>query len=256
MDVAIKLSLSGGHSWEFVCDEDDPMVMGVVSALPGATVDASLPADGLVQVESRGGERLYFSRTSLVSVAIRQMPSAPNADKAGSLPLLPPRFLLLPATLPGQAAASVLSVPDLDGLPHPPPGAQDEIDPQALPEGVVEGLVAAAARGVMALDLEPAGGTHLDMRLIRLGEGASFALPWHEGAEVLLEMLVVVTAPDGFAVRLADDGPGRHLDLAEGDVLLVPPFGQGGAIGADGPVSPSAVLLAGRLCRGERLAVS
>jgi hypothetical protein len=256
MDVAIKLSLSGGHSWEFVCDEDDPMVMGVVSALPGATVDSNLPPDGLVQVENRSGERLFFSRTSLVAVSVRQVPAAPDPDKAGSLPLLPQRFLLLPAALPGEAAASVLSLADLGGLAHPAPGAQDEIDLQALPATVVDALVAAAARGVAALAVEPTGGTHLDIRVVRVGEGASLVLTRHESAETLLDLLVVLKAPSGIAVRLADGGRGRRLDLAEGDIVLAPPAGEGTAIAAEGPAPTAVVLLAGRLCRGERLAAS
>ncbi len=67
MDVSIRLSLKGGHQWEFVCDEDDPMVFGLISALPGANLDASLPSDGLIQVEARNGQRFFLSRASLVA---------------------------------------------------------------------------------------------------------------------------------------------------------------------------------------------
>jgi hypothetical protein len=73
MDVQVRLSLQGGHVWEFCCDEDDPIVFGLVSALPGADAGAKLPPDGLVQVEAKSGERLYFTRSSLVSVEIIPM---------------------------------------------------------------------------------------------------------------------------------------------------------------------------------------
>jgi hypothetical protein len=64
VDVSIRLSLRGGHHWEFVCDEDDPMVFGLVSALPGVTIDPALPPDGLIQVEARNGQRLYLGERS------------------------------------------------------------------------------------------------------------------------------------------------------------------------------------------------
>ncbi|MBL8570293.1 MAG: hypothetical protein JNK84_14585 [Phreatobacter sp.] len=253
MDVAIKLSLAGGHAWEFVCDEDDPMVIGVVSALPGATVDANLPPDGLVQVENRAGERLYFPRTSLVAVSVRQVPAAPNTPRPGSLPLRPPRFLLLPAALPGEAMAEAMKLPEVEGRGHPAPGVRDMVDPQSLPAAVVDALVAAAARGIAALGVDANGGTHLDMRLIRAGEGAALALPARDQADVLLDVLVVVEAPLGLSVRLADEGITRGLVLIEGDILLAPPGEAGAAIEAGDPAPSPVILLAGRLSRGERL---
>lgn len=256
MDVAIKLSLAGGHAWEFVCDEDDPMVIGVVSALPGATVDANLPPDGLVQVENRTGERLYFSRTSLVAVSVRHVPAASNAPRPGPLALRPPRFLLLPAVLPREATAEIKALPEVEGRGHPAPGVQDAIDPQTLPAAVVDALVAAAARGIAALEVDARGGSHLDMRLIRAGAGAAFALPAGDAAEVLLDVLIVLEAPLGISVRVAGDGSGRGLDLAEGDILLVPPSEAGAAIGTGDPSPSPVILLAGRLNRGERLVVA
>ena len=70
MDVRVKLWLQGGHVWEFCCDEDDPIVFGLVSALPGADLGGNLPQDGLIQVETRTGERVFLARSSLVSVEI------------------------------------------------------------------------------------------------------------------------------------------------------------------------------------------
>lgn len=256
MDVAIKLSLAGGHAWEFVCDEDDPMVIGVVSALPGATADANLPPDGLVQVENRAGERLYFPRTSLVAVSVRQVPPVPDAHKPGSQALRPPRFLLLPAAMPGEAAAEAQKLPEVEGRGHPAPGMQDIADPQSLPAAVIDALVAAAARGIATLGADAGGGSHLDMRLIRAGEGAAFALPVGDAADALLDVLVVLEAPLGLSVRLADEGAGRGLVLAEGDILIALPADSGAAIAAGEPSPSPVILLAGRLSRGERLVVA
>src|SRR6476469_8070425 len=57
MEIRVKLLLQGGHGWEFCCKDDDPIVFGLVSALPGADVGGNLPPDGLVQIETRTGER-------------------------------------------------------------------------------------------------------------------------------------------------------------------------------------------------------
>lgn len=70
MEVRLKLLLQGGHVWEFCCSDDDPIVFGLVSALPGADIAGNLPPDGLVQIETRTGERLFLTRSSLVSLEI------------------------------------------------------------------------------------------------------------------------------------------------------------------------------------------
>lgn len=82
MDVQIKIILQGGHSWEFCCDEDDPLVFGLVSALPGANVGGPASPDGLVQVAARGGERIYLPRQSLVAVQIAPLTSDVPAGQA------------------------------------------------------------------------------------------------------------------------------------------------------------------------------
>ena len=70
MDVQVKVSLQGGHVWEFCCAEDDPIILGLVSALPGADLGGNLPPDGLIQLETRTGERVFLGRSSLVSVNV------------------------------------------------------------------------------------------------------------------------------------------------------------------------------------------
>jgi hypothetical protein len=79
-DVRVKLLLQGGHLWEFYCEEDDPIVFGLVSALPGANLDSNLPSDGLVQVKTRAGEQLFLTRSSLVSVNIERPSDVPDLE--------------------------------------------------------------------------------------------------------------------------------------------------------------------------------
>ena len=69
MDVQVKLWLQGGDVWEFCCDEDDPTVCGLLTALPGARTE-NLSPDGLIQVATREGERRFFARSTLVAVEI------------------------------------------------------------------------------------------------------------------------------------------------------------------------------------------
>lgn len=76
MDVQVKVWLRDGHVWKFCCDENDEVLAGLVSALPGAAASVSLPADGVVQIEARTKERLFVPRGSLVAVSV-----LPNADE-------------------------------------------------------------------------------------------------------------------------------------------------------------------------------
>lgn len=69
MDVQVKILLQGGHSWEFCCDEDDPIVFGLVSSLPGANLEGHAAPDGLVQIQTPTN-RLYITRSSLVAVEV------------------------------------------------------------------------------------------------------------------------------------------------------------------------------------------
>lgn len=218
MDVSIKLSLAGGHSWDFVCDEDDPLVMGVVSALPGAMVDQNLPPDGLVQVENRSGERLFFSRSSLVSVAIRRLPQS----EANLVPAMASEnaaaFLLLPQALGAPTIEALLALPDFNASGTVPQNAP--FDLPVLPDAAIETLVAAAARGAPILTIRTDQPTQLDIQALRT---AGSPLPQRAGS--LLAILAVLAAPQGIAVTVPANGSpsGRLLHLMEGDLLMMPP---------------------------------
>lgn len=225
MDLSIKLSFAGGHSWDFVCDEDNPLVAGVVSALPGAMVDQNLPPDGLIQVENRGGERLFFSRSSLVSVAIQRLPPK-EASPAPATPLGDEgAFLLLPRAFGASTIEGLLTLPEFQagGMAR-----QDApFDLPSLPDAAVDILVAAAAGSASALGVETDQPTQLDVQGVST---AGSALPQRSGC--LLSMLAVLAAPGGVAVADADSGEGRAgsagpsrrvLHLLEGDLLMISP---------------------------------
>jgi hypothetical protein len=118
MDIQVRLSLQGGHVWEFCCDEDDQIVVGLVSALPGADPGGNLPPDGLIQVEAKTGERLFLTRSSLVSVelipivddmqfrGVRRL-TAPSASLPGARSS-PSPFVLAPDALPREVHRSLI----------------------------------------------------------------------------------------------------------------------------------------------------
>ena len=70
MDVKVTLRVQGGHLWEFRCDENDPILSGLMSALPGSGSAANLPPDGLIQIENSTGTRLFLTQNSLVSLSV------------------------------------------------------------------------------------------------------------------------------------------------------------------------------------------
>jgi hypothetical protein len=117
MDVRVKLSLQGGHAWDFCCDEDDPIVFGLVSSLPGANLGSHAPPDGLIQVQTRTG-RLYITRASLIGVEIVPIAEAsttggldrfvvPSSGFSGGM-AAPSPFVSAPAILPKDVHGALL----------------------------------------------------------------------------------------------------------------------------------------------------
>lgn len=91
MDVNVKLMLVGGVTWPFQCDADDPILAGLVSALPGAAGQGGSPTDGLIQVRSRSSS-LYVPRSSILAVEIEGLEAAvgtPPTQHPRSLPQVP-----------------------------------------------------------------------------------------------------------------------------------------------------------------------
>jgi hypothetical protein len=144
MQVTAKVTLRGGHVWEFVCDDGDPILTGLVSALPGASIDASLPPDGLLQVESRTGERVFVSRQSLVSITVSELgpTGAPfGTPRRGAITPVP--FVILPHCLDEKAVADLSAA--AGEMRSPAAADLEQVQLNSLPPTVSASLAAAVA---------------------------------------------------------------------------------------------------------------
>ena len=181
MNVRVKLLLQGGHVWQFRCDEDDPLIFGLVSALPGADAGANMPPDGLIQVETASGERLFLTRSSLVSLEIRPV-SDGGADLAslapsrtGALPSTavgPAPFALLPEALPTDLHSALLAealAREFAGPVVSPIAGARELDVEIAPAviRVLETWISATQGALGVPDLLE---THLAFRVCALGD--------------------------------------------------------------------------------------
>jgi hypothetical protein len=196
VDVSIRLSLRGGHHWEFVCDEDDPMVFGLVSALPGAKLDASLPPDGLVQVEARNGQRLFLSRSSLVALTIERLPARTEPSLRGpavlqeSAPsLLAPTLFVMQADIFDRATFENLAQISFP-LPGPGLSGMQEVALDALPEKAGKALVRVLAGAIPYLSQGDFTETHLDFVVRRVSSLRSVRLPLPVGSRRLLDFVI------------------------------------------------------------------
>jgi hypothetical protein len=172
MDVSVSVSLEGGHTFDFICDEGDPVVAGLVSALPGASVDANLPADGLIQVRARSGERTFLTRQSLVAVSINQLgrTEAPlGKPRRGAL--TPEPFVILPNCLSEAVIADLQAAADAATKIPITPGV-DEIELSFLPSAASACFAVAIAEARSALSLATEEHSHLDIKLHGIAEDA------------------------------------------------------------------------------------
>ncbi len=96
---------------EFRCDENDPILSGLMSALPGSGTAANLPPDGLIQIENSTGTRLFLTQNSLVSLSVAPFNHDlrhPDSDVGGTStastrgPTSPAPFVLIPSALPSE----------------------------------------------------------------------------------------------------------------------------------------------------------
>ncbi len=248
------------------------MVFGLVSALPGAKLDASLPPDGLIQVEARNGQRLFLSRSSLVALTIERLPvSAETSPRGPALsqedapPLLAPTPFVMhaavfdAATIEQLAGASALS-------PPAEPSGMQEVTLDALPEAAGKALVrvlSSAGSYLLHGDLKE---THLDLAVRRVSSLRSVRLPWPAGSTRLLDFViwlpiteqaspsVVAALPDRWLGR--DGGASttvRMLALQANTALVFPTAHELGdlelQISAD---ASSAAVVVGSLCQGRR----
>lgn len=269
MDVSIRLSLRGGHHWEFVCDEDDPMVFGLVSALPGAKLDASLPPDGLIQVEARNGQRLFLSRSSLVALTIERLPVRAEAALRGPVfsheaptylaptPFVTHADVFDAATIQQLVGASTLSPPaERRGM--------QEVTLSALPEAAGKALVRVLSSASSYLLHGDFKETHLDLVVRRVSSLRSVCLPWPVGSIRLLDFViwlpvsdlaspsVAAVLPDHWLGRDGGTSPSvRTLPLRANTALVFPPIYELAnlELQISAKASP-AVVVSGSLCQG------
>ena len=135
MIVELTVMLSGGHRVSLPCDDGDPSVLGVIAALPGANVSVEMPADGLIQIGSRDGRRLFVTRQSLVGVELRDLPNE-SAEVRG-------------AAHSGALNAQTTIIPDRTSEPAPAVMFDTFLEPSVL-----ESLRAGNETGQSAVALE------------------------------------------------------------------------------------------------------
>jgi hypothetical protein len=224
MDVSIRLSLKGGHHWQFVCDEDDPMVFGLVSALPGAELDKSLPPDGLIQVEARNGQRLFLSRSSLVALTIDRLPArapvsvgGPSAPVSGGPSLLTATpFLMRTDVFERPTIDAILQVspspssPDIRGVPDV------AVDPDTLPGAAAETLVRLLSDAMAYWMPGLYDETHLDLGIRRLSNLPPVRLPLRAKAPRLLDFVIWLIPSDAPSISMTVSLPDRWVGKADG----------------------------------------
>jgi SM-20-related protein len=236
MEVQVKLLLRGGHVREFCCQDSDPIVFGLVSALPGADVAGNLPPDGLVQIETRTGERLFLTRSSLVSVEI-----VPVADPLkfvgtkrlkGVLASIPPGasvsspFVLTNDALPDEVhAALVAHVLSLDAGAPRSRNEMVELGLGPLEEPLAKALRSQMAQAGAILGVPDQVEVELQFRVFAIGD--TQAVSWDANPADLLHMVYHFhQQPRGFTgggVRLFDrrtESGMRHATTSFRDVEI------------------------------------
>jgi hypothetical protein len=255
MEVRVKLLLRGGHGWEFCCKDDDPIVFGLVSALPGANVGGNLPPDGLVQIETRTGERLFLTRASLVSVEI-----VPVADplkfvgiKRLAAPLdsfppgasVPSPFVLANDVLPDDLHPALIAhVLNQDAGALASRNGMREIDLGHLEQPITKALYSQMAQGGAILGVSDQPEVKLEIHLFAIGDAQ--AVSWDPNPADILHMVYNFhKQPKGFTgggVRLFDGriengmrratASFRDVEISDNNLLIF----SGDVVGAGLPV--------------------
>jgi SM-20-related protein len=275
MEVRVKLLLQGGHGWEFCCKDDDPIVFGLVSALPGADIAGNLPPDGLVQIETRTGERLFLTRSSLVSVEIapvvnpltflgirRLATVSANFPTAASVPS---PFMLVNDALPDDVYSALLA----HALSQDTEETRSHDGVRELKLGPLEEPIAKVLRSLLAQSAGIFGTDHaeveLRLRLFAIGDAqAVFLEP--NSTNVLNVLYHFYKEPKGFAgggIRLFDSRPDggtgpakasfRDVEISNNAMLIFPEGVRGAGLPVRCPTSAFAdglFVVGGSLRRG------
>jgi hypothetical protein len=245
------------------------MVFGLVSALPGATLDPALPPDGLIQVEARNGQRLFLSRSSLVAMTIDRLPAAAPRHA----PCVSDDSPTLLASTPFAMQAEVFDRATIDGLlkaarsrqPADMSGMHDLVL-DALPEPAGNALTRALlATGAYLLG-HACGPAHLDVVPRCVTDTPAIRVPLDAEAPRLLDFLfwfpmteatspcVTVSLPDHWiGAPTGMPFSARALSLQPNTVLVFRSAAACTAIELDIPAEAGAVMIvSGSLCQGER----
>jgi hypothetical protein len=245
MEVRVKLLLRGGHGWEFCCKDDDPMVFGLVSALPGVDIAGNLPPDGLVQIETRTGERLFLTRSSLVSVeiapvanpltflGIKRLAAPSTGFPTGAS--VPSPFVLANDSLPEDVHVALMQ----HALTHDAEAVRThngmrELDLGPLEEPVAKALRSQAAEGTAILGVPDQTEAELRLRLFAIGDTQAVSWEPHP-ADALYLMYHFYKQPKGFTgggIRLFDGRTEngmrppmtsfRDVEISSNDTLIFP----------------------------------
>jgi len=245
MEVRVKLLLRGGHGWEFCCKEDDPIVLGLISALPGADVGGNLPPDGLVQIETRTGERLFLTRSSLVSVEI--VPVADPLKFVGTKRLagpsdsfppgasVPAPFVLANNALSDDVHAGLIAHALTQELAATPSSSgMCELDLGPLEEPVLKALRSRMALGGSIVGVPEQTEIELEFRLFAIGDTQTVS--WDPNpADILHMMYHFHKQPKGFTgggIRLFDGriengmrrptASFRDVEIGDNNLLIFP----------------------------------
>jgi len=218
MDVQVKLSLQGGHVWEFCCDEDDPIIFGLVSALPGADLGGNLPPDGLIQLETRTGERVFLGRSSLVALnvlpIVDELKFLSATRLASPLPKpiqdvsTPTPFAMASDTLPKEIHRALVAhaLAQIGSISNGPQNEPSELNLGPLEEPISKELRAHLERGCISLGLPELFRRELQLELFAIGNGN--AVSWEpEPEDTLLIIYHCYKQPKAFTgggIRLFD----------------------------------------------------
>jgi len=219
MDVRVRVWLQGGHAWEFICDEADPVLYGLLSALPGAKLDdATLPPDGLIQLETRAGERLFLTRSSLVALDIVPVTdelfavnanrlAAPSAEM-GTGASVPASFVSVSDALPGDLHRKLVdhALEQSESAGNQPDDKPCELSLDQMDEAVAEAIRSHVSDARDKLGQPASLPIEIDMGLYAVGSGQSLP-PLSTGDGALVFVYQFFNQPKSFTgggVRLFD----------------------------------------------------
>jgi hypothetical protein len=192
MEVQVKLWLQGGHKWEFCCDEEDPILFGLISALSGDLGD-KLSSDGLIQLQTRTGERLFLTPSSLVSVSVLPITDELQLLDANRLIGLsdglsrPAAFAVVPNALPPETHQVLIK----HALAQEASAQQQEngvlrVSLSPLEEALTRSFRSHVDKSRVELGIPETQTAHIEFELFAVGDGKSIALDSEANGSLVL----------------------------------------------------------------------